>query len=259
MNLDYLGRELIKENLLKDIIYLEETESTNLYAKKNNISNNILIITDYQTNGRGRFNRNWISDKSQNILITLVSYFSIPKTELFLINYFASVTILKALEKIISFPLNSGIKLKWPNDIIFNRKKICGILSESNYIKNFVTKVIIGIGLNINQTEFPDELVDKATSVKNETGKEFERELIIKNIIELFYRNLNDVNHKKELIEEWKSKTDILDKPILFKKNEKSDVIKGNVINLDYDGGIIIEIENGMRNKYFNGDVSLIY
>ena len=140
------------------IIHLKETESTNTYAKALLKSGEpftpyTLVYTDNQTQGRGRLGRTWQSQKGDSLCMSLITPFpNNPR-----ITLIAALGVYDALKDI----CGETLLIKWPNDLVADNKKLCGILTEST-----PTAAIIGIGVNLNNTDFPDEIRHKATSLR---------------------------------------------------------------------------------------------
>ena len=173
---------------MKQII-LDTIDSTNEYAKRiaKDVDENILIIANSQTNGRGTHGRNWYSEEGKNILMSFFikdinDYKSIDGI---------TIEIGRIIHEILSSKFDLNFEIKLPNDILCNGKKICGILCESSIINDKVNYLIIGIGLNVNQTNFNDDIKDIATSLKKELGADINKDDIIESISEsilkLFY------------------------------------------------------------------------
>ena len=177
MNIELLKKELKSSKLIKNIIYLQTVGSTNDYAKTEKINENSLVLAKVQTNGRGQKDHSWYGG-TDNIAMTI---FLKPNCD---ISFFKELTldigtiICNSLKEL--YGINAIVKK--PNDILCNGKKICGILTETKLDGNIVKELIIGIGLNVNQPEFPEELKEIATSLKIETTKNSSKELIIANI-----------------------------------------------------------------------------
>ncbi len=135
------------------VVHLKEINSTNEYLK--NVTNHtpMLVIADYQTKGRGQYGKVWESATKQNLTFSFQWY---PKNfkveEGFKISQLVSLVILDTLNQYIT-PFKANIK--WPNDIIIKNKKVCGILIEPSIQNSLIQKVVVGIGLNVNQTLFP--------------------------------------------------------------------------------------------------------
>lgn len=165
----------------KKIIYKEEIESTQELAKKliDDI-NGTIILADEQTNGKGTKGRNWFSSKEKNITMTIILKPDCNVEDLSGLTLKIAEGIKNAIKELYGYEL----KIKEPNDLILNGKKICGILTECSSMNNKVNYVLIGIGFNVNQDDFNKELQNIATSLKIEYNKEFEREDIIAKILE---------------------------------------------------------------------------
>ena len=175
--------EKIKKELKNEIIYYEQIDSTQDEAKRivnEKLSSGTIIITDNQTKGKGTKERKWYSAKEKNITMTIV-YF--PECSLKDLNGI-TVKIAEAIKSGIKELYNIDLQIKEPNDLILNNKKISGILTETSSILDTVKRMFIGIGFNVNQTEFPEETINIATSLKKEYGRDFDIEEIIIKIVQ---------------------------------------------------------------------------
>ncbi len=175
--------------LAKKVIYYKQTTSTQEVAKEmanKGVKNGTLIITDKQTNGIGTNGRVWYSNIAKNITMTLIIYphCNIEKLEGLTVN------LANILKETIKELYNIDLQIKKPNDLLLNNKKIAGILTQAVTYENIVKYVLIGIGVNINETEFFPEIQNIATSLKREYKKDFQREEIIVRILEKLENNL---------------------------------------------------------------------
>ena len=171
--------------LAKDIKFFESLESTQLTAKKmaeETVENGTIVIADDQKKGVGTHDRKWYSEKGKNILFTLIVY---PKCNLKKLNTI-TVDIAKCLIYSIEKIYNIKLDIKSPNDIMYNKKKIGGILTQIVTSGEEIKYLLIGIGINVNQEEFPHEIKDIATSLKSEFGMDFSREKIISEFCNIF-------------------------------------------------------------------------
>ena len=257
MNIDFIKRRLIGNKILEDIIHFEELDSTNLYSKVNNIPGDVLVLTSNQKSGRGRFERKWGSEKDKDITLSIVKSFNIDVQNLHLVNFYTSYSVLQTLLKHCG-ESRKDFSLKWPNDVLLNGKKICGILNDVSDLSSKNKKFIIGIGININRVVFDVEIRSKATSLYLEFGKKFIIEEIICELVEYFYENINLISEKEKLIQLWKNYTHIIGKKALIKVFENSSEKMIKILDIDLDGGIKVEIENDEKFKYFSGDISVI-
>ena len=186
MNIEKIKKELNTCKLIKEIKYFQEISSTNQYPKENYINSNTLILAESQTHGKGKGNRIWHTSKNTSIAMTIYvkPYCNIQEIENI------TLKIGTIIKQIIDNFYNVNLSIKLPNDLFLNGKKLCGILVESKVQENKVTDLIIGIGINVNQENIPSELENIATSLKIETHKEVQRELIICEICKQLERNL---------------------------------------------------------------------
>lgn len=170
----------LKNKLKNQIFYFEEMSSTQDYAKnKKNIENGAIVITDNQIKGKGTHGREWYTNMGENITMT-VTYF--PQCDISKMKNF-TVKIAEIVKNIIFELYGYKLKIKQPNDLLLNNKKICGILTECNTEACVVKKVYIGIGFNVNQKNFNKDLEQIATSLLKEFNIKFMREEIIISII----------------------------------------------------------------------------
>jgi len=172
-----------------DDIFLETIDSTQEYAKKNvdkfDISKITCITADFQTKGKGRFNREWLSPKEDNLMITF--YFQLKTNTLHLhsITHILAISLIKVLRD-----NNLDPKIKWPNDVMLDNKKLSGILCEIQ-TKNDKADIFLGIGINVNANiEFLNTIDQKATSLKVETKKTWDKKNLLENLKLVFSKNL---------------------------------------------------------------------
>ena len=235
-----LFTNLIQTNLQTSFIgrkieYFSFTESTNddafEFINNNEADDGMLIITDNQTNGRGRRNNKWLSSPGNNLTFSLI--LKKPNDyDLGLFSILSGVSIVKGIQKF----TNINCTLKWPNDIILNNKKIGGILIET---KSNSLYFIIGIGLNVNQQEIPPEIETIASSLRIEKNNPIQREPLLAFILNEF-ENLYDYEPIK-WIEEWKKYCNHINKQVSF--NHNNEIINGLFIDINNDGNAIINIE----------------
>ena len=166
-------------------ISLSEVDSTNNYVanlvRLREIYSPTIVSADYQTQGRGQRASEWQSSKAQNALFSIfVAWEDLDIAEQFLISMLTAISVVDVLERWISLPMH----IKWPNDIYVNKKKIGGILIESDLNGRKLSSSIIGIGINVNQVAFESNI--SATSLKLESGQNHDRMGIIKRIGQVF-------------------------------------------------------------------------
>lgn len=167
----------------KKIEYFKEIESTHLYAKKiaeDENNDGKLLLAEVQTGGIGTKGRSWYTGYGKNIAATIILH---PKCNIDKLDNL-TIDIAKKIRSAIYELYGYKLEIKKPNDLIFNGKKICGILTEVHTQGEKIKYLLISFGFNVNEDNFSDDTKDIATSLKKETGKNFSREEIIVRIIE---------------------------------------------------------------------------
>lgn len=167
----------------QSVCYFEKLESTNSFAKNlsaDEVRQGMLCLTDNQTKGRGQYERNWESESGKNLTFSLV--FRPQTSERFhVLTLACALAIVEHLNELIAE--NPRTSIKWPNDVMLNKKKIAGLLTESVFNGNKPDRVVIGIGLNVNQCNFSPEVSEKATSISLEKNKPVSRERLLSDLL----------------------------------------------------------------------------
>ena len=254
-NLEKFDIKLDTEFIGRQFIYAEEIDSTNsfLLDKGNKLnSNGTVILAEKQSKGRGRKERTWYSAKDQNltfsILLTNKNYFG----KIFnLINFTASLSVGLSIENL--FQLRTDFK--WPNDILINGKKAAGILLESTSLGNRVERLVIGIGINVNQVQFLGNFNLEPTSLKLELNHQtVDRETLLAEVLNIFEETLLQIETEpNEILREWKSRCSMIGEKISV---AVGDNIKYGIFDdLDENGFLILKVKNKTEKIHF-GDVS---
>lgn len=167
------------------IYFYPETDSTNTQAKRlaeDGCPHGTLVVADRQTGGKGRRGRSWDSEQGTGIYMTLVIKPEFVPAAAPMLTLVAALAVTKALRERFEIPA----QIKWPNDIVLNGKKICGILTEMSAEIDYIHYIAVGIGVNVLQTTFDEALQMTATSLYLETGKSIRRADLIEAVWEEF-------------------------------------------------------------------------
>ena len=212
-----------------------------------------LLVAEEQTSGKGRRGRSWESPKGKNIAMSLCIEPHIS------VNHVAGLTLVMALATAKAIEAEAGIcpQIKWPNDLVIDGKKICGILTEF-FAKPEGYAVIVGVGINVNAEVFPEELRNTASSLKLETGKELLREqliLAVMRLFEIYYEAYEQTEDMSLLKEEYEA---LLvncgrDVTVLDPKGTYGGTAKG----IDLNGNLIVLREDGTEVSISSGEVSV--
>ena len=213
---------------------------------------NVIVIADIQTKGRGRFKRKWHSDSGGLWISILLK----PKDtgNLQYLTFAAAVAVVRSIKKITGLDTN----IKWPNDVHYKGKKLCGILTEGIFGKE--NYAVVGIGLNVNQAEFPDEIRNTASSLKLIKKQTINIKQITQKIInEIFilYSNYYNKNKLEKILKIWRKNCDTINKNIAVTTTAKK--IKGKAIGVDKDCSLLLKLKNNKIIKVIEGDVSIRY
>lgn len=178
-----------------NILYFKKIDSTNKYAKHNIdvLPDKTIISADFQTNGYGRFERSWVDLGTENIYMTFVLKPSDKLSETYAnLTQYLSVSLCKQLEE-----LNLNPKIKWPNDVLLNNKKVCGILAETVIKGGKLKGIALGIGINLNASAKNLETIDRpATSLNIELNCPVNKQEFMEKLIENFFENYNEFLQK---------------------------------------------------------------
>lgn len=252
-NIENFDIKLETETIGRNFIYSESVDSTNLFLleSKQNLANGTVIFTEYQESGRGRFKRPWESNKGENLTFSILlkkKYLSFNPNH---INLVSSLAVSSAIENLYQLKTD----LKWPNDILIKNKKISGILLESSSKGSELEKIVVGIGVNVNQTKFAGEFNIKPTSIKFENRKEANREKFLSEILNGFEELLNSLNDSpKKVLDEWRERCRMIGEPITIDTgNEKK---YGVFYDIDANGFMILKTGDKIE-KIINGDISV--
>ena len=237
-----------------DIYHFDKIDSTNSYLLKlgdDGFPEGTTVVADEQTSGRGRFGRKWEAEPLSNLLFSLLLRPSfLLRDEIFILTFAAAVAVAEALERVALVKA----ELKWPNDIMLNRKKACGILLESSFDSDKLKHVVLGIGLNVNQTGFSSDISDKATSLFLFTGKKFDRDEILSAILKSF-SSIYEVLRARDfysVMKRWRDRSRIFGGRI--KLSLAGNTFEGICQDVTDEGEIVIQTPEGLR-KFTAGEI----
>lgn len=235
----------------RNVYHFETIGSTNLFAKKlvkEGAEEGVVVVADVQSGGRGRKNRTWSSPEG-GLWFSIVLYPKISSQSVMLITMASSISVAQGIEEITG--INSVIK--WPNDLLINEKKVCGILTEIDAEMDSINYTVVGIGINVNN-ELEKELQKTATTLKLEIGTQVPKVELLKSILKSFdekYSRL--ISGDCDFIRDsWLSYSNIIGKKIQVQDEET--VATGKVTDIDDSGCLILNTENG-NVRIVSGDV----
>ena len=256
LNIEQIRSSIEGSGFISNLYFFDELDSTNTYAADKSVPADSLIITGYQTSGKGRFDRKWESAKDVNLTFSIKKKLPLSPSEnhfaVCFFSYYVYEAICQELRESLPTDEISKLFIKWPNDIMFVNKKISGILIESKLPAN---EYIIGIGINCNQNEFKSDI--NAASLSGITGRSIDMNKLLLRIIEYFSTNFYELLSKKfdTIFEKWKNSANILGKTCIISSGDDS-INNGKIIDLNMDGSITIQVGTELS-KFYSGEIRL--
>jgi BirA family transcriptional regulator, biotin operon repressor / biotin---[acetyl-CoA-carboxylase] ligase len=238
------------------IFVFEKIDSTNACARTLgdvDTPEGAVVIADFQTNGRGRLGRQWISEPESNILFSVLLRPTLKVELAGLLTLYASVAVARAIEQCIG----KKVECKWPNDLLLQGKKFCGILLENSFQQSGLGYAVVGVGINVNQRVLPSEIADRATSLACDTGKEYDRKKVFQAVLtemDVLYTSAGKGDFSL-VVSEWTKRCTMFGKGVNVQQHEH--MIEGTALRLNHDGGLVISA-NGREQTVYAGDVTLV-
>ena len=229
--------------------------STNAVARslaEEGAADGTVVLAEHQTAGRGRLGRSWIARPGENLLLSVLLRPLLPAPRLPLLTFCASLAAADAVASV------TGLRpaVKWPNDLLLNDRKFCGILLESALGPTEPSWTVIGIGINVNQHDFPDDLRSPATSLANETGATVDRIALCCSLLGALEHWEQCLRHEGSatVVDAWRSRSRMFGRQVSVLQGETRR--EGIAQDLAADGGLIIRFATGVETVHA-GDVSL--
>lgn len=236
------------------VFFRECVDSTNEWAKRESsrAADGTVFLADSQSGGKGRCGRAWNSPAGTSVSMSiLLRPEGIPNESLSMLTLVMGLAAAKAIARVCGLP----VQIKWPNDVVYSGRKLCGILTE---LGPDVSYVIIGIGLNINMTEFPDELKERAVSMRMATGHPIDREVVTAAVLKEFagcreaFLKTGDLTL---LVSEYEA--------LLANRGERVRVLDsvspytGKALGITNRGELLVRKEDGSVERVYSGEVSV--
>ena len=246
------------QGICQHIKYFEKTDSTNNQAKlaaEQNALDKTLFVAECQTGGRGRRGRSWVSPAGSGIWMSLLLRPDIRPESASMLTLVLAVAMVEAINEEVQ---DADCLVKWPNDIVLNNKKISGTLTEMSAEMESIHYVVIGIGINVNTTDFDASIKDMATSIYLETGKKVKRS----NIIAAFSRSFKKYYEQFLKTQDLTLLTDRYNELLINKGRTVKAIyadreLVGEALGINKEGELIIKAEDGSETAIRPGEVSV--
>ncbi len=241
----------------REILYLDEVDSTNTAAKKaaeNGAVHGTLVVSERQTGGKGRRGRAWDSPRGTGIFMTLILRPNMAPVHASMLTLVAALAVADGIREC----TGAESLIKWPNDIVMSGKKICGILTEMSADPDCINYVAVGIGINVNMEEFPEEIRGVAASIFTETGKKTKRSLLISAVMaafERYYEVFMKTTDMSGLLEDYNGKLANCGRTV--RVLDPAGEYSGTAIGIDREGELLVEMEDTTVRRVLSGEVSV--
>lgn len=240
----------------QEIYYYDVTDSTNIRAKElaeEGHPGGTLVVADRQEAGRGRRGRSWDSPSGTGIFMTLLLKPEMNPNHASMLTLVAAMAVARAISKC----ANTEALIKWPNDIVIGGKKICGILTEMSAQFDFINHIVIGIGINVHNEHFPEEIAETAGSILLQTGKRIRRAELIEQILEQFehyYAIFMETEDLSGLVREYNSILVNMNKSV--RVLDPKEPFEGKAMGITKKGELIVDTWES-RKMVSSGEVSV--
>jgi BirA family biotin operon repressor/biotin-[acetyl-CoA-carboxylase] ligase len=251
--------ELKTETFGQEIVYFDTIDSTNRKAKElasGGAAEGTVVVTEEQTGGRGRLGRSWLSPKGKGLWFSIVLRPQISPLDSPQLTLVSAVGVVKALKAYTGLDL----KIKWPNDLLYGGKKVVGILTELAAEFGRVDYIVVGIGINVNTDleDYPEELRDIVCSLKMVTGREQNRQSLLRLILQQLEQSY--LVYLREgfspIRTEWLKLSGTLGSRV--KITESAQAFQGLAEDLDEQGRLIVRLSDGSLHPVLAGEIILI-
>ncbi len=235
-----------------EIIHIDETDSTNrwLVANRTEGQNPCVVVADYQTAGRGCGTNKWESERGKNLLFSML----IHPTEIAINKQFmVSMAVANSIAAVVAkYVTSQAVSVKWPNDIYVGDKKICGILIENRLQGGVIKDSIIGVGLNVNQLCFVSD-APNPVSMANITGRQFDREQLLQELLEAFQQEWADLEGVRE-----RYLQQLYRRKGFFRYRDAYGECTAEIVTVEADGHLVLQDVDGRTNRYAFKEIQFV-
>lgn len=247
---------MTEENESPRLIHLEETTSTNNHLRslvgKELLPEGSVVVTDFQTSGRGQVGNVWESEAGKNLMFSVILYPDfLPANRQFLISQIAALSVKETLDR-----YTTDITVKWPNDIYWKDRKICGMLIENDLSGQTLYCSVIGIGINLNQQQFRSD-APNPVSLTQITGKEYDKEELLNRFLRIFYRRYLDLLQEKEEEIRIAYREALYHGKGYFGYKDENGLFEACIHGIELTGHLILRLPDGELRRYAFKEVSV--
>lgn len=234
---------------------LVSTNATAYYAGNDGAPHGTLIVADRQTGGRGRSGRSWESPAGKNLYFSLLLRPEFPLEKASMLTLLMAHSVARSLE---SYGFDCKVGIKWPNDILANGRKVCGILTELRAEKGRISQLIIGVGINVKKQVFAEELAEKASSLEDEWKIKIDRAQLLCKIMKAFEEDYESfaVSGDLSLFSDYYHSR-LLNRDAFVKVLDPQKPFEGIARGINRMGELLVECQDGHIESVYAGEVSV--
>ena len=256
LNASAINKYLRTKIIGSDLRVLDSVGSTNDYLKQlgnDGAPNGTVITTREQTKGKGRLGRTWQSAPDKNLAFSVLLRPKMTPAEVGEVTPLAGLAICKALREITEL----DCMIKWPNDVIVGRKKLVGILTEMSAEYDAVEYIVIGIGVNVDQSVFPEEISYKATSLLLETGRHFDKNMLLGSFLNSLEKEFTRTNLSltRDVLDEYEKMCVTVGRSVTFRHDNRT--LSGIAVGIAEGGRLKVMLSDGTIRKLGSGEVTV--
>ena len=239
-------------------LFFRSLDSTNEVAKQlatRGTKEGIVVLAERQSNGRGRLGRKWFSPEG-GLWFSVVLRPSVEPKHAMKLTLLGSVAVVKTVNRLYGI----GADIKWPNDVLIDQKKVCGILTETSIRKENLDFAVLGFGINANldRETLPRQIRDHTTTLKARLRKEISREILLCSLMENVEACYDLFKNRKfeAILDDWRKLSGFLGSQVRVLEDQRA--IEGTALDLDTDGALLVELKDQSICKVMSGDITRV-
>ena len=240
-----------------NIVYCDVIDSTNEEVRrlsKNGEEQGLVVVAEKQTAGKGRRGRSWDSPEGTNLYFSILLRPNVKPENAPMLTLVMAYSVAQVIREKDNLP----VQIKWPNDLVLSGKKVCGILTEMHLTERQIEDVVVGVGINVNTVEFPDDLKDKATSLFMEKAEKVDQRLLLNGILEEFqkwYSYFLEEGNLSFLQESYNQMLVNGNREVLVLEPGKE--YQAEALGINERGELVVKKQDGSLETVFAGEVSV--
>lgn len=214
-----------------------------------------VVVADEQSEGRGRRGRHWVSPPGAGVYLSILLRPGMPSDRFWQLAFVASLAAAEGIRR----ASHLEARVKWPNDVLVNSRKVCGILVEARISSTgFGSVAVVGIGVNVNTTDFPLEFAETATSLASELGEPVSRQVVERDLLEAFRARYEQYRKEgfRPILDAWKTVDSTVGRDVTVQTDQET--VEGTAVEVNVRGNLVVRARGGVLREVSAGDVLLL-